>query len=699
MTTTAAPLPDPEFERHLIPHTLLAPSPTNPRKRFEARALAELADHIALHGVQSDLLVRPHPQPRDGGPTHEIVFGERRWRAVCRIAAARGDAPIALPCKVRTLTDLEAAELQFAENHQREQLHPLEEAEGLERMLLDAPAWAPPHAPRLHGYTIAQLAQRLKMHERLIVNRLRLLGLTPEARKAWFDDELGIGLRGALVLARLNTMHQAELLAAMRHDAAKGARWTNEQIATEARARFMLRLHVAPFDLADAALLPAAGACTACPKRSGANPDLFDDIAEEDTCADRACFAAKWQAHTERARTAAVMRGWLVIEGPEARRLLPRPDATVEGHLRLDRPSDMALSKKTLAELFGSDAPGAILIDSPIGAALPDLPHPTVQVAVMPIPAVRMRLAAMKLLRDEPEADAPRAAKPAKPATAPQSAPPGAPHPTPSPATDRPAMPRAAAGAGQEIPAELVAGATAADVPRTEAEQATLDEVLDFPIFRGLSPGHKFSQDRLDAATHMAFDRVFATLAAHRIARDMQRAGGAFAGWAPMRSFARMLCLVLVDTNTNGSIDDAAALAGIRPPSGRATPQDIQQWASELDDAQAERLAIVLLALQAPWGPDDLISRFPATLLQLAGHGMPAIETLSAEAQETVTRRAQLELIAAAPKAKARSGAKASKATRAGKPAAPAAKPTQKAAAPAPAAQLSPAAAWPFAQE
>jgi ParB-like chromosome segregation protein Spo0J len=124
---------------------------TNPRKVFKAEPLQELADSIKASGVHQPILVRPLPASRLEETTralrssvmawpfattrkrepieYELVAGERRWRA-CQLA---GVAEI--PAMIRELTDEQALEIQVIENLQREDVTPMEEAEGYEALM------------------------------------------------------------------------------------------------------------------------------------------------------------------------------------------------------------------------------------------------------------------------------------------------------------------------------------------------------------------------------------------------------------------------------------------------------------------------------------------------------------------------------------------------------------------------------------
>src|SRR3546814_8871375 len=91
------------------------------------------------------------------------------------------------------------------------------------------------------------------------------------------------------------------------------ADWTDEPMSAREAAdhiqeNYMLDLKRAPFPIVDANLVEQAGACTSCPKRTGANPDLFSDVSNADVCTDPECFSGKRTIHVERVKAAAADR-------------------------------------------------------------------------------------------------------------------------------------------------------------------------------------------------------------------------------------------------------------------------------------------------------------------------------------------------------------------------------------------------------
>jgi ParB/RepB/Spo0J family partition protein len=156
----------------------------NPRKHFDAKAMQELTDSVKAQGVVQAIVVRPNGKPG----TYEIVAGERRWRA----AKAAGLAEI--PATIRELTDAQALELAVIENNQRENLHPLEEAEGYEALLKQK------HA-NLSKYTVEDLMAKIGRSKSYVYQRLKLLDLCEEARKAYYAGKLDYSK--AVLIARI----------------------------------------------------------------------------------------------------------------------------------------------------------------------------------------------------------------------------------------------------------------------------------------------------------------------------------------------------------------------------------------------------------------------------------------------------------------------------------------------------------------
>lgn len=159
-----------------LPISEIIPNKEQPRKTFDEAALSELAESIRQHGVLQPLLVRPLA---DGG--YQLVAGERRWRA-SRMAGLRE-----VPVVVKELTDTETMEIAIIENLQREDLNPIEEAEGLQALIDKC------------GFTQEDIAASVGKSRPAIANSLRLLRLPPEVRDMTRDGIISAGHARALL--------------------------------------------------------------------------------------------------------------------------------------------------------------------------------------------------------------------------------------------------------------------------------------------------------------------------------------------------------------------------------------------------------------------------------------------------------------------------------------------------------------------
>jgi ParB family chromosome partitioning protein len=162
----------------LMPIESIAPNPDQPRRAFDDSALDELAASIRERGILQPLIVRPRPR---GDATHEIVAGERRWRAAQRAQLHE------VPVIVSDLDDTEALEIAIVENIQRADLTPVEEARGY-RQLIDR-----------FGHTQEQLARSLGKSRSHIANCMRLLSLPDEVLAHVEAGRLSAGHARALV--------------------------------------------------------------------------------------------------------------------------------------------------------------------------------------------------------------------------------------------------------------------------------------------------------------------------------------------------------------------------------------------------------------------------------------------------------------------------------------------------------------------
>jgi ParB/RepB/Spo0J family partition protein len=263
------------------------PCPGNRRiGGFDPEKLSQLAESIRTVGVQQPAVVRLH---ENGQGKYELVCGERRWRAA-KIAGLE-----TLPCVVREIDDVTALKIGTIENLQREDIHPLDEADGYARLI------------DLAGYDVEHLAQEVGRSISYVYQRLKLRDLILAAREMLIEGKITAG--HAILVARLAESSQTEVVKWIReqmkwHEDPPTVRQTDECI----HRTIYLDLSRATFKRDDAELVPKAGPCTTCQKRTGAQIALFADNAKQDYCADRACFNAKLDAQVEK-RKAELARG------------------------------------------------------------------------------------------------------------------------------------------------------------------------------------------------------------------------------------------------------------------------------------------------------------------------------------------------------------------------------------------------------
>ena len=264
-----------------LPLVMLTESTSNPRRTFADDALKELAVSIRTQGVLSPLLVRPLNER-----CFEIVAGARRYRAAQMAEVAT------VPVRIVNLTDAEAMEAALVENLIRADVHPMEEATGFARLLaLDEPK-----------YSIEQLSARTGKNPAYVAARLKLVDLVPIVVEAFYRDEIGVG--HALLLAKLQPGQQEQALAAcFKEDWSAGGQKAKRILLPVRSLQFwiesniLLILKEAPFDKRDSQLVPAAGSCVDCPKRTGHNKLLFSELGKQDSCSDPNCYQSKVSAH------------------------------------------------------------------------------------------------------------------------------------------------------------------------------------------------------------------------------------------------------------------------------------------------------------------------------------------------------------------------------------------------------------------
>lgn len=152
------------------------PNRDQPRKNFNENALQELAKSIEQNGIIQPILVRPMA---DG--SYQLIAGERRWRA------ARMAGLTEVPVTIREMSDEEASIFALIENLQREDLNPVEEAEGLKSLI------------ESYGFTQEEAADKVGKSRTAVTNTLRLLKLPSPVRNLLGDGKITAGHARALL--------------------------------------------------------------------------------------------------------------------------------------------------------------------------------------------------------------------------------------------------------------------------------------------------------------------------------------------------------------------------------------------------------------------------------------------------------------------------------------------------------------------
>lgn len=277
----------------------ITPSPLNPRKRGLLDGIEDLTESIKAKGVLQPIIVRPF------GGQHQVVAGHRRREAALR---AKLDA---VPCLVREYSDEDVLEVQLTENLERENVHPLDEAEAFAELVR-------------RGRTVQQIADKIGRPQSFVAQRMKLLDLGTKARAAL--DRGSITLAVALVVARVPASLQDEAVEVIEDSAEFSGGGIQPPTAQKAlqivKERFVLRLSLATFPTDDGALVPAAGPCTTCPKRSGNQVALFGDFEDEDLCLDPACHRKKLDAHWKQLEKHTPPEYAKLLSGDEAKKAI-----------------------------------------------------------------------------------------------------------------------------------------------------------------------------------------------------------------------------------------------------------------------------------------------------------------------------------------------------------------------------------------
>ena len=325
----------------------IMPSPHNARKTFDPDELRRLTDSIKEKGVQQPVIVRPWPaddqswstgQEDPTPPAYQLVAGERRWRASCAAGLA------AIPAMIRDLDDRQAAEVGVIENDQRADVPPLEQAEGYDHLI------------RL-GDDVEVIAAKIGRPAKYVAGRLQLLRLAPKLQADLRGGKLPFG--HAWLLSRLPAADQEELHPRLYEEwgASRGLPCSLASLKERIRGSRLHPLSAARWKWDDAELVPAAGPCTTCPKRSGNNRTLFDELLDpkekkQEFCTDGACYRSKQTAFVELA-----VRKVAAKNGGEAVRVSEKYDSRQPDVLGPDRYEVLTAKEAKAAE---KEKPGTV---------------------------------------------------------------------------------------------------------------------------------------------------------------------------------------------------------------------------------------------------------------------------------------------------------------------------------------------------
>lgn len=368
------------------------------RKHFDERALADLTESIGRTGIQSPPWVRV----AEDGVGYELIAGERRWRA----ARAAGLEEISLDVKSyeggERIDDEVALELSVLENNQREDPHPLEECDAFVA-LRDT-----------YGHTAEQTAAKIKRSPGYVYERLALEGLGEPGRKAMWDGKIGLAVGHALSRIK-HAPTQAEAVKELTRGLGEGEAVQVAFAKREIVRRWMLRIAEAPFSTSDETLVPKAGACTSCPKRSGNQGVLFEaGLGKEDVCTDIKCWDDKRVAGDKRLLEEAKASGKVVLTKDESKKHFSYGDHFAsKSFVALDGTDYALTGNKSWRDVLGAKRLGdieTVYVQAPSGALLEVAKRSQVLAKVKATPA-KSDTPGIKALRDQPT---PAAAKPSE---------------------------------------------------------------------------------------------------------------------------------------------------------------------------------------------------------------------------------------------------------------------------------------------
>lgn len=276
----------------------IVPNKNNPRSEVDKNNLAELADSIRAVGIINPITVRVSNED----PTkYEIIAGERRFKAAEMAGLEK------VPAIVKHLDDDQMMEIIIIENLQRKEVHPLDEAIGFDYLI---------RTTKYKNYE--SVGDRVGKSGSFVAKRISLLGLIDIVKEQFRKGEITLG--HATEFARLNDKQQDKMVKWMENN--KYSNPTANRLKEAIQQTFYLKIKDAVFDVEDDMLLMDLGSkhkyngvlsCKMCPKRTGFNTNLFDDITD-DVCTDPECYQTKVNAHIQKTKETYQDKGKPIVE-------------------------------------------------------------------------------------------------------------------------------------------------------------------------------------------------------------------------------------------------------------------------------------------------------------------------------------------------------------------------------------------------
>lgn len=258
-----------------IPINKIDFSPINYRRFFNPEGIEEFAEQLknSEDGILQEITVRP------AGKRYELIIGERRLRA----AVLAGLETI--PAKVRPMEDNKVRRSQLVENLQRENPHPLHEAQAILYLVQE------------EGHTLTEAAQVLGKSPAYVHNRVKLAELIEPLQEVYFFGKMTTA--DAVLLGTLANDSQEDFFKQHCEGWKDNKHFRLNAIGYYV-SQYQQDLTRAPFNIRDKKLVPEAGACTNCPFNSATLKTLFPELAKAANCSNKTCFHSKCLASAER---------------------------------------------------------------------------------------------------------------------------------------------------------------------------------------------------------------------------------------------------------------------------------------------------------------------------------------------------------------------------------------------------------------